>query len=185
MPAKVSHHVTLRNPADTADVDLDTLLGAVTSALARPVLEGGLTELIGINEQVDQNEYCAEVEVTLAGTYSGEILAISLYSSETGTGAVQTPAGVLYIFDATTGVAAGDTAITATDLEKAIGLVTVATTDWYGDSSGKMAHKTVGIPFHALASLFFVFQRTDAASFNDAAGDDELLKVNFWYRRDS
>jgi hypothetical protein len=67
-----------------------------------------------------------------------------------------------------------------------IGVVAIATSDWTStDTGGAAAFKQVAIPFHALASLWFAWFHEHATSLNDAAGDDEQLELNVWYRRDS
>jgi hypothetical protein len=182
-------------PAGTnniGDVDVLTLpaLAAGSNIIGKVqpfdgIIEGGLTELIGINEQVDQNEYSDEVGVALAGTYSGEILAVTFYSTEDGSGSVQTPSGRLLIFDANPNTTTGDTTITAASWMALIGQVDVGAGDWVGDTNGRVAHRVVSVPFHAIGTLYFVFKREDAGSFNDSAGDDEQLEFNMWYRRDS
>lgn len=150
------------------------------------ILEGGLTELIGIDEQVDQNDYGASVGVALGGTYSGEILHVTLYTSETGTGAILTPAGWLLVFDADPTIAAGDTSISAAERQTLIGQISVLAADWIADANGASATiQCQPLAFHSLATLWFAWFHTDAVSFNDLAGDDEMLDFNFWYRRDS
>ena len=151
-----------------------------------PILEGGLTELIGINEQVDQNDYCASVEVELLHTASGEILSVAFYSTEDGSGSVQSPEGWLYVFDADPSISNGDTAMTAAARVLILGRIKVEAGDWDADANGGLAYiYDTPIPFHHLSSLFFAFKLTSATSLNDAAGDDEQLEMNFWYRRDS
>jgi hypothetical protein len=175
-----------------------TAVTAITNALpagtnllgkAQPfaaMLEGGLTELVGINEQVDQNDYSGSVEVALGGTYSGEILSVAFYATEDGTGAVQDSAGILYVFDADPSIASGDTAMTAAERVTVLGKLSIGAADWDADTGGGLAYvNTSPIPFHALASLFFVWKHLDATSLNDAAGDDEQLEFNFWYKRES
>jgi hypothetical protein len=150
------------------------------------IQEGGLTEVIDKDDQVDQNDYSADCNVSLGGTYSGEILGIALFTSETGAGAILKPNGRLYIFDADPGLSAGDTAFSSiANANKAIGVVDIATTDWEGDAVIAVASKSVAIPFHAVNKLYFAWFHKLAASFNDAGGDDEELHLNFWYRRDS
>ena len=150
------------------------------------LLEGGLTELVGVNEQVDQNDYSGSVGVALGGTYSGEILAVALYATEDGTGAVQDSAGKLIILDADPNVASGDTALSAAEWPTVLGVVDVAATDWVTDGAGGVAYITdTPVAFHALATLYFVWLHKDATSLNDGAGDDVQLELNFWYRRDS
>jgi hypothetical protein len=152
-----------------------------------PVLELGNTELIGINEQVDQNDYCAAVSVTLgAEPVSGEILSFCFYSLESGSGAVQTPAGWLYILDTNPVIASGDTAIGAANRPTILGRVQVEAGDWEADANGATAYIVdTPVAFHDLTVLWFTFKLTSATSLNDAAGDDEYLQFNAWYRRDS
>lgn len=149
--------------------------------------ETGLTELIGIDEAVAQNQYSASVGVTLPqARTSGEILQITLYSTEAGSGAVQQPNGVLFILDADPAIAAGDAAMTAAERLTVIAQIEVETTDWKADANGASATIfTRPVAFHALSALYFVWLQEHATGFNDAAGDDELLEFNAWIRRDS
>lgn len=160
------------------------LIGKVQPFAA--MLEGGVTELVGINEQVDQNDYSGSVGVALGGTYSGEILAFALYATEDGSGAIQDSAGYLIILDADPAVASGDTALAAAEYPTILGVVKVETTDWITDAAGGVAYITdTPVPFHALSTLYFVWKHADATALNDGAGDDEQLEFNFWWRRDS
>lgn len=158
----------------------------VTSFLLDAMLEGGLTELVGINEEVNTSDYGGSVTVTLAAGYSGEILNFAFYATEDDAGAIQDSAGVLYILDADPAVAAGDTAMTAAEWVTVLGKVEVEAADWDVDANGGCAYiYSPPVPFHALSSLYFVWFHTDGTDLNDAAGDDEQLEFNFWYRRDS
>ena len=158
---------------------------AILTKAAHPIYEGGLTELVGINEKVDQNDYSGSVGVTLAEPCSGEILAIALYATEDGSGGVQDSAGTLFILDADPAVTSGDTALAAAEWVTVIGRVQVATGDWSVDANGGCAYITdTVVPFHTLSTLYFVWKQTDATGLNDAAGDDEQLEFNFWYRRE-
>jgi hypothetical protein len=151
-----------------------------------PILELGLNELIGINDQVDQNDYGGSVAITL-GTQpvSGEILAFAFYSTETGSGAVLQPTGKLILFDADPTVVAGDTLLTATDHITVLAVIDVAAGDWVADAGGAVAYIVdTPVAFHAMATLYAVWKHTFATSYNDAAGDDEQLRFNAWYRRD-
>jgi hypothetical protein len=152
------------------------------------IRETGVLELIGINEQVDQNEYCNAVIASLPSgqPMSGEILHVTLYTRETGSGAVLTPAGILYILDADPAVAAGATLITATVRRTVIAQIPIAAADWKSDAGGaSVSVHNKPVAFHALKSLYFLWFHEDATSFNDAGGDDEILEVNAWYRRDT
>jgi len=152
----------------------------------KDILEGGLTELVGINEEVNTSDYSGSIGVALAGTYSGEILSVAFYATEDGTGAVQDSAGVLYVLDANPNVASGATAMTAAAWVTVLGKVIVTAADWKVDANGGCAFiYEQPVPFHSLATLYFVWFQTDATSLNDAAGDDEVLRFDFWYRRDS
>ena len=151
-----------------------------------PLLEGGLTELVGTDEQVDQNDYGGSVGVSLGGSMTGEILSFMFYSTEDGTGAVQTPAGTLMILDADPAISAGDTSMTAAERVTVLGQVKVLASDWKSDANGGSAYVyDQPVPFHALATLYLAWFHEDATSLNDGAGDDEQLEVNFWYRRES
>ena len=155
------------------------------------ILEAGLTALIGKDEQVDQNDYGASVaiDVSAPGSQpaSGEILSFAFYSTEEGSGAVQTPDGYLILMDANPAVTAGDTAITAAEHVTILGIVTVESADFIvSDANGATAYiYDTPVPFHHLATLYAVWFHASATSYNDAAGDDERLRFNCWYRRDS
>ncbi|MFV1969357.1 MAG: hypothetical protein ACC628_28380 [Pirellulaceae bacterium] len=157
-----------------------------------PILEGGLTELVGIDEEVNTDDFSGSVGVTI-GTglgsnraVSGEILSFMLYGTEDGSGAVPVPAGKLIILDADPAVSSGDTALAAGEWPTIIGIVDVAATDWVSDANGGGAFvPDQPVPFHDLADLYFVWLHTDATDINDAAGDDEQLEFNFWMRIDS
>jgi hypothetical protein len=98
--------------------------------------EIGLTELVGINETVANTNYGDEVSVTIGDgpnnerEVSGEFLSFMFYSTEDGSGAVQTPAGRLLIFDTAPTIAANDTAITVAEATTLVGQVRVAVADW-------------------------------------------------------
>lgn len=147
--------------------------------------EVGVSELIGKDEQVDEDYYSGSVGASLGGTYSGEILDITLYSTKEDSGSVQTPAGTLIILDADPAIASGDTAMTAAEHKTVIGQESFLASDWKSDAGGAQAHKAVAIAFHSVSTLYFVWLHEDATSFNDGASDDEVLEFNAWYRRDS
>lgn len=150
------------------------------------IQEAGVTELIGINEAVTQDHYSASVGVTLGTRVSGEILHVTLYSRESGSGAVLQPDGVLLVLDADPAAAANDAALTAAERLTVIAQVEVETTDWHADANGASATIfTKPIAFHAVSALYFVWYHELATGYNDAAGDDEILEFNAWYRRDS
>jgi hypothetical protein len=148
--------------------------------------EIGLTELVGINEQVDQNDFGGSVGVEFGEDITGELLSFTFYATEDGSGDVQDSAGWLIILDADPATTAGDTALTAAERVTIIGQVEVEAGDWITDANGGSACiYDQPIPFHAVDALYFVWFHTDATSLNDGAGDDEQLEFNAWYRRDS
>ena len=162
-----------------------------------PMLEGGLTEIIDKDDaEVAAQEYSNSVEVTLDQInptadieyHSGEILYMNLYASELGSGAVLSTAGKMFVFDFDPSISAGEDAMAAAGANHklALGFVKFASTDWDADANGAIARKTCAIPFHPVKKLYFCF-RPDAGetAINSAAGDDEELHFNFWYRRDS
>ena len=157
-----------------------------------PIHEGGLTELVGINEQVDQNDYSGSVALTVgAGSdntrlVSGEILAVALYATEDGTGAILQSAGKLIVLDADPAIASGDTAMTAAERVTVIGTIAVLAADWVADANGAVNYiYSQPLAFHDLATLYFVWLHQSATAINSDAADDEQLEFNIWYRRDS
>lgn len=153
------------------------------------IYETAKITLIDDDEQVDQNDYGASQAVTLGDGVrpcSGELLSFVFISRETGTGAVQTPAGTLLILDEDPATTAGDTAIDMVERVDVIGHVDVAAAAWQSDANGGSQFVyNVPVPFHNLQTLYFLWFHEDATSFNDGAGDNEILEVKAWYRRDS
>lgn len=142
--------------------------------------------LVHSDDQVDQNDYGDVTYEAFWGT--GEMLAFHFLSSETGTGAVQTPAGTLMIFDDAVTVTAGDTAITSTERGALIGMVSVTADDWQSDANGASQYVCcTPIAFSKPLSQYhyFVWFHEDATSYNDAAEDDETLELKVWYRLDT
>lgn len=161
-------------------------------ALSSPlwhITETGITELVGADEQVDQNDFGGSVALTLGDgvrPVSGEFLAFLFVTGEIGTGDVQTPAGTLLLFDVDPDVSAGDTSITQAERQSLIAQIDVTAADWISDANGASAYIcTQPVPFHNLQTIYAVWFHTDATGFNDAGGDDESLQMNAWYRRDS
>jgi hypothetical protein len=154
--------------------------------VAGGMLEGGLTELVGVDEEVNTNDYGGSVGVALGGTYSGEILSFCFYATQDGAGAIQDSAGQLIILDADPAVASGDVAMTAAEHVTVLGRVPVAAADWHVDANGGHAYiHGVPVRFHGLSTLYFVWFHEDAVDLNDGAGDDEQLEFNFWFERKS
>jgi hypothetical protein len=153
------------------------------------IAELGSQSLVNINNQVDQYDYGAAVGITLGDgvrPVSGELLSFMFYSSESGSGAVQTPAGVLLLFDAAPDIAAGDTSISLAARTSILGQVPVSASNWISDANGaSQCILDKPIPFHNLKMIYAAWYHTDATSLNDAGGDDEYMAFNAWYRRDS
>ena len=145
--------------------------------------------LIGINDQVDQDEYGDSIAITLGDGVrpcSGEFLSFNFTTRETGTGAILSPAGTLFLLDMDPAATAGDAALAAGTFGTIIGRIDVSATDWITDANGGNAYiPNKPIPFHNLQTVYAVWFHEDATSFNDGAGDDEYLSFNAWYRRDS
>ena len=161
-------------------------MGGLLTQPFSAICETGVTELIGKDEAVAQNQYSASVGIELGTQVSGEILHITLFSRETGSGAVLEPDGVLLVLDADPATAAGDTALTAAERITIIGAIPVETTDWQSDANGASATiLTKPVAFHAVSNLYFVWFHENATGYNSAAGDDETLHLNARYRRDS
>lgn len=153
------------------------------------ILEIGVTELITIDQQIAQYDWIAVVTATLATTHSGEILAVALYATEDDGGEIITEAGTLVIADASLLTSAGDANLGAAVWPTILGVIDVASTDWFEENAtqaGAVAYIIdTPIPFHEVSSLRLSFYHEGATTWNSAAGDDEQLEVNIWYRRDS
>lgn len=166
-----------------------TVSNFVSTLKAYHMAEGGATEIVGADEQVDQNEYGASVAVALDTTdydsISGEILSFGFLSTEDGTGAIQKPDGTLYIFDADPSISVGDVTMTNADWLTVMGVVRVSSSDWVTDTTGAMNYIIdTPIAFHSVITMYLAWFQEDTTSFNDNAADDEQLEMNFWYRRD-
>ena len=149
---------------------------------AWPIQEIGLTELVGINEQVDQNDFSGSVQVSMGG--SGYLTKFIFYQTEDSGGALLSAEGTLFIFDTNPSVASGDTTLTAAEWITCIGKVPLVAADWLGDTgNGQVAYVEALVPYHESPNLWFVFKLTSATSINSAAGDDEQLEFNAWYER--
>jgi len=159
---------------------------AVRAVPYRPVAKTDLITLVGKDSQVDQYDYGASVEVELGETVSGEILALALHSSESGTGAVQKPAGTVIVLSADPATTAGDTAISLAERRTIIGQVIVVANDWKGDANGATAYRSIiPVAFHELDALTFLWYHEEATAYNDGEGDDEILEMECWYVRHS
>lgn len=166
-------------------------MGVMHTTSANDVVEGGLTELVGKDEALSATKYSASVGVTIDTAdqgISGEIVSVLLVALENGaTGAILPTAGRLYVFDTDPANAADAAALAASgETHKTlIGSVKIASTDWGTDANGGAAYASVAIPFHNVKTLYFVFQAdSGATTINSAAGDDEELHLNFWFRRE-
>jgi hypothetical protein len=174
----------LRSPVTLYDEAGNAITVFTTQGLG--VSEGGLTELVGTDEEVKQNEYGGSVAVALGGAYSGTITQVMLLTSESGTGSILTPSGRLFIFDADPSISSGASAIPVLSWPFVIADIRVASSDWDSDANGAVAAVLdQPVDFHELSTLYFAWLHKDATSFNDAAGDDEQLRFNFWYQRSS
>jgi len=173
--------------ATSADNDFTTLhtdsLGALWTRNHNAVQELGITELIGINEQVDAAEYSASVTTTLTGT--GAITKVCLVATEDGSGAIQTPNGTLIIFDADPAIVAGDTAITAGERTTILAQLTFSSTDYQEDANGASNCQATEEIYHTSTLFATWFLAAGEPSFNDVAGDDEQFEMNVLYKAGS
>jgi len=173
---------------DTSVDGIEALLGGTGLIQSQPfdaLLEGGLTELIGIDEQVNTSQYNASIGVALAGTYSGEIVKICLYATEDDTGIIIAENATLIILDADPATATAAIAIGAAERITIIAHFAFAGADYQSDANGASNCQSTTEAFHSLATLYFLYFHEGATQWNSAAGDQEQLQFNFWYRRES
>lgn len=148
------------------------------------IYETGVLELVGINEQVDQNDYSGAVSFTLPReSSSGEILGVAIISTEDGSGAVLEPTGKLFVFDSDPSIASGDTKIDQAYYANIVGVIDVAADDWVADDEGAVAYLTdTPVAFAGAKTLYFAFLNTLATAINSAAGDDEQIEMRAFIR---
>ena len=153
------------------------------------VLETGLMELIGVDERVDQNEFCASLALLdwVGGTpalrdRNGVIRSVVFFLN--GAGAGISPAGELLFLDADPESVAGDADLSAAEFQSIFGNVALVAADVISDAAptgGIASYHDLYISFHAMSAMYAVFKLTSATSFNDAGGDNEQLQVNVFY----
>lgn len=178
----VTGEVDIGTVINVVDVDA-TGQGDLPMVPFAPIAETGVTEIIGENEQVSQYDWSEGTEIALGGTYSGEVLNITLILSGT-----LTEAGTLLIFDADPSVTIGDANLATASWLLVIGKLDIAAGDWYEEDSGgtgAVATFAEPIAFHALSSLWVAYYHEGATQWNSAAGDNESLDIQIEYRRDS
>jgi len=148
------------------------------------IYDSGVLELVGVDEQVDQNDYGGAVSFTLPReSSSGEILGIAIISTEDGSGSVLEPTGKLFVFDADPSISTGDTSIAQASYAFLVGVIDIASGDWVADDNGAIAYLTdIPIAFAGAKTLWFAFLNTLATSINSAAGDDEQIEMRAFIR---
>ena len=188
---KTSHDAAL-GTAGTADAQVRSIQGvaSMTPVLTQPfdaIKEGGSTELVGINfVAMTQNEFSAAKEIALGGTYSGEVVQACLTQSEEGTGAILADIALrLFIFDADPSLSTADTLIATASHLLLLDEVAFANGDFWIDTGAGTLCMQMNTLFHAVSSLWFAIATEGATAINSAAEDDEVVDLNFWYRRDS
>jgi|TARA_Y100000310_G_C20673169_1_gene811407 hypothetical protein len=150
------------------------------------------TELVGINEaQVDQHELGSTKTLSVADVQvSGEIIGVTLISSEDGTGAILKQAADIIISRSGVGFSAGDGIFTIAAANASDGFISVLAGDWMASMNGTdtagMAHVVTAFPFRTDSSgnLYATFVNRGAVPINSDAGDDEQVEANFFIRLD-
>ena len=143
------------------------------------IFETGMIELVGEDEQVDQNDYGAHVTANLKG--SGEILSACFISIG---GDILQVSGKLLIFNAAVTVAAGDTSITTGERGELIAMIDVSASAWQADVNGASQSILVQPVPYDTNDLYLVWFHESATSINSDAQDNEELWVNLFYRLD-
>ena len=183
----------IRTGQDTMDSSIPVVIASDQGDLSvkpfQPVIELNVTELIGIDEQVAQWEYSGSVAVNLGTATSGVLLGVALYATETGTGQIISEDGILLVLDANPSVSPGDTHLVSGEWATIIGVVSISEDDWFEENAATTGavifYPCKPIAFHAISNLYFVYYHQGATSWNDVAGDDEILQLNGWIRVDS
>lgn len=148
------------------------------------LVDTGLLTLVGKDEALTQNKFCNDVEFNLNATkMCGCIKHIVLYSTEIGSGSTVEPAGTLYILKAEPTITANSTDdLTASDWLNVLDFHSVVAADWHALSTGGSVYVLDGLDIPVEASdqygrLWLAFFMSSNTPFNDAAGDDEILRA--------
>jgi hypothetical protein len=150
--------------------------------------------LIGANDQVDANEFGASQEFDLdgdprnSGTLSAELVSVTLVSRESGTGSVIKPAVDLVFFNSDPSLSAGTTSLSPAQLAAIIGVVSIGTSSFASTLSvAAIGSKAFALPMisDAEGKVWIAPINRSSTSYNDAAGDDELLEAKIQFRRDN
>ncbi len=140
-------------------------------------------ELVGIDEQLAQFEWSEGTEVPLGGTYSGELLNLTVILSGT-----LSEADTILVFDADPSVTLADANLATASWLLAIGKYDIAAGDWFEeDSGGTGAVGTFAEPiaFHPVSSLWFTLYHEGGTTINSLAADNESVTIHVEIRRDS
>lgn len=140
-------------------------------------------ELIGVDEQVAQNDWGEAVPFTLRPEdIDGKVMSFVMTSrllTTGGTGTILLPSGLLTVFSADPGITVGDAALGVDVGETILGTVAIATGDWTAQAAGAWLNKQdLFIPFFPLKILYFAFFWTLAGTINSATDDDEIIEIN-------
>lgn len=147
-----------------------------------PATEVAVFEVVGINEQVDASEYADEVSFAPVGT--GKIVKICVITSETGSGVILTPAVNIIFFDADPTITVGDASITAAEAATIVADLSFSAADYQTDAAQGHNCQEVEESFHSI-TFATIFLQAGEVSVNSAAGDDEIVQLHIWYRRNS
>jgi hypothetical protein len=148
-------------------------------------LESGIVEIIGVDEQVNTNQFAASVAINLLHdrNKTGVIRSIGFFLNGAAVGL--SPSGVLLIMDEDPNVSAGDTDLAVGEWASILGHVNLVNADVISDGTptgGVVVYADdLRISFHNSDDLYIVFKLTSATQFNSEAADNESLSCNIWY----
>ncbi len=141
-------------------------------------------ELIGVDEQVAQNDWGEAVPFTLRpedidGKVMSFVLTSRIADATGGTGTILLPSGLLAVFSDDPAISVGDAELASGVSNTILGTVAIATGDWTSQTLGAWVNKQdLFIPFFPLKTLYFAFFWTLAGTINSATDDDEILEIN-------
>lgn len=157
----------------------------------------GFIELVGTDEQVDQNEWSASANVPIKPEQQGfDISSIILRQGMDGsaTGASLAITGFVVFFMGDPSIANGTAigALTRAQMDKIIGWFDVAAADWQSWRAASAADDAdiafiaseddrICVPRMADGDLYAALLLTSATSINSAAGDDEDVYLKVLY----
>jgi len=150
--------------------------------------------LIGVNDQIAQNEFGASQQIDVDGgesneaTLTAEIVGITLVSRESGSGVIIKAPIDFMMFNSDPSISAGDTSLNTAQLDALVSVINITTGDYASTlTNAAVGTKSLAHPFitDGTGKLWISPINRSATTYNSAVGDDEILSARVYIRRDN